>query len=211
MPFPRRLELDHQGQGQGVPRRNSTRRRSSLWSSGTSARARSGIRRSARRCSTRRSGPIPGPEGLPGQDARRHLGDGAVPAQRVGADALRPAEAGRGTAGDLLTGQRDYDPVKLGLETDRTKFSLPPVLPRVPRWTRASRGNWNTGHEWSFLSVTHRRERYDIIEYLKTYNTEPPNPGSPPEVDRRQVSRTLRRRLLPRSGSSCWSSPCWHG
>ena len=35
------------------------------------------------------------PQDLSRQDARRHLGDGAVPAQRLGPDALRPADACR--------------------------------------------------------------------------------------------------------------------
>jgi hypothetical protein len=79
------------------------------------------------------------------------------------------------------TGQREYDPVKLGIQTDRARYSLPPGLPGFLMDTRL-RGNWNTGHEWSFYPTLTDDQRYAIIEFLKTYTTEPPNPGTPPKM-----------------------------
>jgi len=93
-------------------------------------------------------------------------------------DLLRPA-AERPVM--FPTGQREYDPIKLGIQTDRSKYSLPPGLPGFLMDTRV-RGNWNTGHEWSFYPSLTDDDRYAIIEFLKTYTTEPPNPGSPPKV-----------------------------
>ncbi len=93
-------------------------------------------------------------------------------------DLLRPAAERPVT---FPTGQREYDPVKLGIQTDRSKYSLPPGLPGFLMDTRV-RGNWNTGHEWSFYPSLTDDDRYAIIEFLKTYTTEPPNPGSPPKV-----------------------------
>jgi hypothetical protein len=57
----------------------------------------------------------------------------------------------------FLTGQRDYDPVKLGLELDRTKFNLPPGLELFTFDTRIA-GNWNTGHEWDFYPNLNARQ-----------------------------------------------------
>jgi hypothetical protein len=79
------------------------------------------------------------------------------------------------------TGQREYDPVKLGIQTDRSKYDLPPGLAGFLMDTRV-RGNWNTGHEWSFYPSLTDDMRYALIEFLKTYTTEPPNPGSPPKT-----------------------------
>jgi hypothetical protein len=76
------------------------------------------------------------------------------------------------------TGQREYDPVKLGLQTDSSKFTLPPGLTPFLMDTRL-RGNWNTGHEWNFYPSLTDDMRYAIIEFLKTYTQEPPNPGTP--------------------------------
>ena len=33
-------------------------------------------------------------------------------------------------------------------------------------------GNWNTGHEWWFYAGMTDTERYEIIEFLKTFNGE---------------------------------------
>jgi len=67
------------------------------------------------------------------------------------------------------TGQREYDPVKLGLETNPAKFSLAADLEPVELDT-AIAGNWNTGHEWWFYPKLNDDMRYEIIEYLKTHN-----------------------------------------
>ena len=56
---------------------------------------------------------------------------------------------------------------------------LPAGLPGFLMDTRL-RGNWNTGHEWSFYPTLTDDMRYALIEFLKTYTTEPANPGSPP-------------------------------
>jgi hypothetical protein len=68
----------------------------------------------------------------------------------------------------FYTGQRDYDPVKLGIELERTKFNLPPGLDLFTFDTRIA-GNWNTGHEWSFYPQLTDDIRYEIIEYIKTH------------------------------------------
>ena len=47
------------------------------------------------------------------------------------------------------------------------------------------RGNWNTGHEWSFYPTLTDDQRYAIIEFLKSYTSEPPNIRA-----RRQQQRT---------------------
>jgi len=91
-------------------------------------------------------------------------------------DLLKPAAERPVT---FPTGQREYDPVKLGLETDRAKYVLPPGLPGFLMDTRR-RGNWNTGHEWSFYPTLTDDQRYAIIEFLKSYTSEPEHPGSPP-------------------------------
>jgi RoxA-like, cytochrome c-like len=104
-----------------------------------------------------------------------YLHNGSVPTLY---DLLRPA-ADRPVT--FPTGQRDYDPVKLGLQTDTTRFALPPGLKPFLLDTRL-RGNWNTGHEWSFYSTLDDDARYALIEFLKTYTEEPANPGTPPKV-----------------------------
>ena len=102
------------------------------------------------------------------------LHNGSVPTLY---DLLRPAAERPVT---FPTGQREYDPVKLGIQTDRSKYALPPGLPGFLMDTRL-RGNWNTGHEWSFYPTLTEDMRYALIEFLKTYTTDPPNPGSPPK------------------------------
>ena len=77
------------------------------------------------------------------------------------------------------TGQREYDPVKLGLQTDPSKFTLAPNLVPFTFDTRL-RGNWNSGHEWSFYPTLTDDMRFAIVEFLKTYTQEAPTPGTPP-------------------------------
>lgn len=101
------------------------------------------------------------------------LHNGSVPTIH---DLLRPAAARPLT---FPTGQREYDPVKLGLQIDPAKFTLAPNLTPFTLDTRL-RGNWNSGHEWSFYPELTDDMRYAIIEFLKTYTQEPPNPGTPP-------------------------------
>jgi hypothetical protein len=68
-------------------------------------------------------------------------------------------------------GQREYDPVKLGYQSDSSKYTLPPGLKPSLFDTRMT-GNWNTGHEWSFYPNLDDDMRYQIIEFLKTFNTD---------------------------------------
>ncbi len=101
------------------------------------------------------------------------LHNGSVPTLY---DLLKPAAERPVT---FPTGTREYDPIKLGIQTDPSKYVLPPGLPGFLMDTRL-RGNWNTGHEWSFYPTLTDDMRYALIEFLKTYTTEPANPGSPP-------------------------------
>jgi len=68
-------------------------------------------------------------------------------------------------------GQREYDPVKLGYQSDPAKYALAPDLQPSLFDTRMT-GNWNTGHEWSFYPQLTDEMRYQIIEFLKTFNTD---------------------------------------
>jgi hypothetical protein len=70
------------------------------------------------------------------------------------------------------TGQREYDPIKLGIQTDRSKFVLPVGMEPFEFDTRLP-GNWNSGHEWSFYPALTDDMRYAIIEFLKSYSKEP--------------------------------------
>jgi len=77
--------------------------------------------------------------------------------------ALRPATFPLGT--------REYDPVKLGIQTDPGKYVLAPDQVPFTFDTRLP-GNWNTGHEWSFYPSLDDESRYAIIEFLKTFTSE---------------------------------------
>jgi hypothetical protein len=68
-------------------------------------------------------------------------------------------------------GQHEYDPVKLGIQTDPSRFTRPPGWTPYELDTRLS-GNWNTGHEWKFYPELDDTIRYEIIEFLKTFNDE---------------------------------------
>jgi cytochrome c peroxidase len=88
-------------------------------------------------------------------------------------DLLKPA-AERPTT--FPTGQREYDPVKLGIQTDPSQFTLPAGMTPFQFDSRL-RGNWNSGHEWSFYPHLTDEVRYAIIEFLKTYTLGPVNPA----------------------------------
>ena len=66
------------------------------------------------------------------------------------------------------TGQREYDPIKLGIQTDPSRFAFRKGLDPFLMDTRLP-GNWNSGHEWSFYPSLTDDMRYAIIEFLKTY------------------------------------------
>ena len=66
-------------------------------------------------------------------------------------------------------GTKEYDPVKLGYVTDGARFLTPPSMRPFVFETRRL-GNWNTGHEWWFYPDLDDEMRYDIIEFLKTFD-----------------------------------------
>jgi hypothetical protein len=68
-------------------------------------------------------------------------------------------------------GQHEYDPVKLGVQIDASRFTRPPGWVPFELDTRLT-GNWNTGHEWKFYPSLDDEQRYDIIEFLKTFDDE---------------------------------------
>jgi len=68
-------------------------------------------------------------------------------------------------------GTREYDPVKLGYVYEGDRFQTAANAQPFTFDTRIS-GNWNTGHEWWFYSRLSDQDRYDIIEFLKTFNDE---------------------------------------
>jgi len=69
------------------------------------------------------------------------------------------------------TGTREYDTVKLGIETSPSKAALAPGQAPFTFDTRLP-GNWNTGHEWEFYPMLTDDQRYEIIEFLKTFTSE---------------------------------------
>ncbi len=82
-------------------------------------------------------------------------------------------------------GTREYDPVKLGVQTDAAKYKLAPNQIEFTFDTRLA-GNWNTGHEWSFYPLDDD-SKFAIIEFLKTFTSdeqigithpEPPKPAN---------------------------------
>jgi len=70
-------------------------------------------------------------------------------------------------------GTREYDPVKLGIQTDRDKArrGLAPGQKAFEFNTKIP-GNWNTGHEWDFYPSLTDADRFAIIEFLKTFTSE---------------------------------------
>ena len=66
-------------------------------------------------------------------------------------------------------GTKEYDPVKLGYVVDGPRFLTPPRMQPFTYDTRRI-GNWNTGHEWWFYPDLDDEVRYDIIEFLKTFD-----------------------------------------
>jgi hypothetical protein len=92
-----------------------------------------------------------------------YLHNGSVPTIY---DLLSPA-AERPVA--FPVGQHEYDLVKLGIQTDASKLTRPPGWTPYELDTRLP-GNWNTGHEWKFYPRLDDEQRYEIIEFLKTFN-----------------------------------------
>lgn len=96
-------------------------------------------------------------------------------------DLLKPAAERPKT---FVTGQREYDPVRLGYEQDPARF-VGPGGAAPTRFDTSLPGNSNAGHEWDFYPSLTDEERSQIIEFLKTYTTEMsptgkrPQPGAP--------------------------------
>jgi hypothetical protein len=79
------------------------------------------------------------------------------------------------------TGTREYDPIRLGIQTNLSMAVLAPGQAPFTFDTRLP-GNWNSGHEWDFYPSLTDDQRYDIIEFLKTFTSEsqlPAFPGKP--------------------------------
>jgi hypothetical protein len=66
-------------------------------------------------------------------------------------------------------GTKEYDPVKLGFVAAGPRFLTPPGTKPFTYDTRLL-GNWNTGHEWWFYPELDDATRYDILEFLKTFD-----------------------------------------
>jgi hypothetical protein len=66
-------------------------------------------------------------------------------------------------------GTKEYDPVKLGFVVDGPRFLRPADAP-VFTFDTSLLGNWNTGHEWWFYDELTDTERYEILEFLKTFD-----------------------------------------
>ncbi len=93
------------------------------------------------------------------------LHNGSVPTLY---DLLLPADR---RPARFKVGTHEYDPVKLGIQTDQAKVQRPPGMLDYELDTRLP-GNWNTGHEWRFYPSLTDVQRYEIIEFLKTFNDE---------------------------------------
>ncbi|HTI38673.1 MAG TPA: di-heme-cytochrome C peroxidase [Vicinamibacterales bacterium] len=113
-------------------------------------------------------------------------------------DLLLPAAKRPAT---FTLGTREYDPVKLGIQLDPSKYTLAPEQSTFTFDTRLP-GNWNTGHEWSFYPDLDDAKRYDIIEFLKTFTSESAI-GMAPEPGYRAAAITS----LPDSGGPAYGAP----
>jgi len=88
------------------------------------------------------------------------------------------------------TGTHEYDTAKLGYYTDGPGFLLPAGMTPFLFDTHLT-GNSNAGHEWWFYETMTDEDRWNVIEFLKTYNppnevdyhvARPPNDKLPPDV-----------------------------
>ena len=66
-------------------------------------------------------------------------------------------------------GTKEYDPVKLGYVVAGPRYVIPVGMQSFTYDTRLI-GNWNTGHEWWFYQDLDDEMRFDIIEFLKTFD-----------------------------------------
>ena len=96
------------------------------------------------------------------------LGDGPLPAQRLGADDLPPAPARQGPAQDLQRRPARVRPRKLGYVID-PKAIPPQQIPLLFEINTTASGNLNIGHEGPEYGTDLKDDqRYDLLEYLKT-------------------------------------------
>jgi hypothetical protein len=65
----------------------------------------------------------------------------------------------------FTVGTREYDPVKLGYAESGP---MPPGMQPTTMDTSLP-GNWNSGHEWWFYPELTDADRYNLIEFLKTF------------------------------------------
>ncbi len=100
-------------------------------------------------------------------------------------DLLHPAAERPRT---FAVGTREYDPQKLGYVTAGDRFVTPAHMQPFTLDTHLQ-GNWNTGHEWWFYPDLTDDNRYEIIEFLKTFTgdgdyvfTRPPAATLPDDV-----------------------------
>jgi hypothetical protein len=91
------------------------------------------------------------------------LHNGSVPSVY---DLLLPAEQRPRT---FKLGTKEYNPAKLGYVVDGPRFLTPPGMQPFTFDTRLL-GNWNTGHEWWFYPDLDDEVRFEIIEFLKTFD-----------------------------------------
>jgi hypothetical protein len=91
------------------------------------------------------------------------LHNGSVPSLY---DLLLPAEK---RPRKFRVGTKEFDPVKLGFVTEGPRFLTPEGAPEFELDTSLI-GNWNTGHEWWFYDDLTDPQRYEIIEFLKTFD-----------------------------------------
>jgi len=66
-------------------------------------------------------------------------------------------------------GTKEFDPVKLGFVFDGPRFLTSEGAPEF-EYDTSLLGNWNTGHEWWFYDELDDEKRYEIIEFLKTFD-----------------------------------------
>ena len=66
-------------------------------------------------------------------------------------------------------GTKEFDPVRLGIVTSGPRLITPQGMAPFTYDTRRI-GNWNTGHEWWFYADLDDEKRFELIEFLKTFD-----------------------------------------
>ena len=91
-------------------------------------------------------------------------------------------------------GTREYDTQKLGYVTDGARFLTPTNMQPFVLDTHVL-GNWNSGHEWWFYSELTDANRFEIIEFLKTFTGEGDYTFERPPASKLPVDVRLRHQL----------------